>query len=118
MNPERTREQIRQSMARVDELRGSFSPEGTQVRRKPRKLTTYGQKGGEGATRGRKATRYNFDFPDGSRGVKKSFFIQDETALVGVYQHDGVWHAAGVWRHGEPTDWLRRNYTFIEATRA
>lgn len=84
-----TRERIVAGMARVDEIR---SRRGMRAI----KTTTYGQKGGEGPNRGRKATTYTATAPDGTMLTKRSYQIDAPTAYLGAYQHQGVWHAAGI----------------------
>jgi len=60
------------------------------------KETTYGQKGGEGPNKGRKATTYRAILPDGSVVEKKSFFESGPTALMAIYQHEEKWYVANV----------------------
>lgn len=56
-----------------------------------------GCKGGISATAGRKATRYRGDFPDGTPFTKTSFHENTAVAWAGVYSHNGIWYAAGMW---------------------
>lgn len=59
------------------------------------KTTTYGEKGGEGPTRGKKATTYIVTFPDGTTMKKRDFF--PPVHPVGyAYCHDGKWYVAAV----------------------
>lgn len=65
------------------------------MRRTGRKETTYGQKGGEGPTRGKKATTYVVTLPDGST-TKKRDFNPPHNPVGYSYQHDGKWYVAAV----------------------
>jgi hypothetical protein len=69
--------------------------------------TTYGQKGGEGPTRGRKATFYLVALPNGTT-QKKRTFSQPVEPCGFAYQHDGKWFVAGVC---EDTDPRMQHYT-------
>lgn len=59
-------------------------------------MSGYGKKGGTSKNAGKKATTYTATAPDGTVLTKKSFEFQCEDAFIGAYQHQGVWHAAGV----------------------
>jgi len=83
------------------------------------KTTTYGQKGGEGPTRGRKATTYTATAPDGSVLTKRSYFTSADTAVMGAYEHEGKWYAASVHADQEAMKAARcDHYTKLEARRA
>lgn len=62
-------------------------------------MSTFGQKGGEGPTRGKKATTYVFLFPDGTWGRKRSFQVNAEHGFVSCYKHEGKWYASGVYTY-------------------
>lgn len=73
-----------------------------------RKLTTYGQKGGEGPTRGKKAVTYIVTLPDGTTAQKRDF--NPPVSPVGyAYQHEGVWHVAAIAEANDPL--FGRSYT-------
>jgi hypothetical protein len=79
------------------------------MRRRARKETTYGQKGGEGPTRGKTATNYIVTLPDGSTAKKRIFF--PPTDPVGyAYQHDGKWYISTVAERTDPRFTGRDNY--------
>jgi hypothetical protein len=67
------------------------------------KVTTYGQRGGEGPTRGKTAAIYLVTFPDGTTATKRSFQVHDDHAWAGIYQHEGKWYVAGI--RAESADW-------------
>lgn len=60
------------------------------------KSTTYGQKGGEGPTRGRKAAVYDVILPTDEIVEKKTFFPPEGEARGYGYQHDGKWFVAAI----------------------
>jgi hypothetical protein len=65
------------------------------MRRRGRKETTYGQKGGEGPTRGKKSTLYEVTFPGGGQHNKRVFKkLKNPTGYA--YMHDGKWYVATV----------------------
>jgi hypothetical protein len=65
-----------------------------------RRTTTYGQKGGEGPTRGKTAVTYVVTLPDGTTAKKRDF--NPPASPTGyAYQHDGIWYVAGI---SEPND--------------
>lgn len=49
-----------------------------------------------GPTSGKKATHYVANAPDGTVIHKKSFKVHSDVAVMGLYQHNGKWYAAGV----------------------
>lgn len=57
--------------------------------------TTYGQKGGEGPNRGKKATTYIVTLPDGSTAQKRDFNPPVNPAGY-AYQHQGMWYVAAI----------------------
>jgi hypothetical protein len=71
--------------------------------------TTYGQKGGEGPTRGRKAITYEGVFPTGERFTKRSFDVNESTAVVYAFtllsssgkRKAGDWYPASVCAAGD-----------------
>lgn len=69
-------------------------------------MSSYGKRGGEGPTRGQKASTYSFTFPDGTTGKKRSFHVHDEKATVAVYQHEGKWYAAGIVPSNDIPAWV------------
>jgi hypothetical protein len=60
--------------------------------------STYGKKGQAGPTRGRQASTYRAQLPDGTVVTKRSFHIQTDKALLGCYQirGEGKWFVSGV----------------------
>jgi len=75
---------------------------------------TYGQRGGVGATRGKKASTYEATLPDGTVVQKKSFHVDTPAAWMSTYQTtDNKWHAGGI--YAETKGW--ENYRFVEARR-
>lgn len=58
-------------------------------------MSSYGKKGGEGPTRGRKATTYIVTLPDGSVQKKRAFYEMEEPTGY-AYQVDGRWQVAGI----------------------
>lgn len=63
----------------------------------------YGCKGGASPTKGKKATTYEVELPDGSKARKRSMTIDQPTAIAMVYEHQGTWYISGI--VGEPKDW-------------
>jgi hypothetical protein len=57
---------------------------------------TYGRKGGEGPTAGKKASTYRVRFPDGTAAEKRVFHAIAPEATAYIYEHKGVWYCAGV----------------------
>lgn len=75
---------------------------------------TFGQRGGVGANRGRKAVLYEATLPDGTVIRKKSFQVDQEVAYLSTFQtSDDKWHPAGI--YSEVRGW--ENYKFVEARR-
>lgn len=58
---------------------------------------TYGRKGGEGPTAGKKAATYRVRFPDGTSAEKRVFHAIQPQATAFIYEHDGKWYCAGVY---------------------
>lgn len=58
------------------------------------KTTTYGQKGGEGPTKGLKATTYSITTPDGKCHRKRTFSTNNAIAVAECYEHAGTWYIA------------------------
>jgi hypothetical protein len=73
-----------------------------------RRRTTYGQKGGQGPTAGRKAVTYRATLPDGSVATKRSFHVDSAEAHLGCYQHDGKWYVSAV--VASPQPWPRQQF--------
>lgn len=73
--------------------------------------TTYGQKGGEGPTRGKRATTYTATAPDGTTLRTRAMFIPGTApttdAVMLAYEHRGTWYPNGVWAAGSLPDWAR-----------
>jgi hypothetical protein len=68
----------------------------------------YGQRGGDGPTRGKKATTYVVTLPDGSVASKRDFNPPVNPTGY-AYQHEGRWYVAAI---AEPDDArLKRSYT-------
>jgi len=61
-----------------------------------RRGTIYGQKGGEGPTRGKKATTYVVALPDGTTARKRAYSPPTGTAVGYAYQHEGKWFVAAI----------------------
>lgn len=57
--------------------------------------TTYGQKGGQGPTRGRKSAAYTVRLPDGTVTLKRTFHSMT-TPTGYAYEHGGKWYVAAV----------------------
>ncbi len=86
------------------------SPEGGQFCSR----TTYGQKGGEGATKGKKATTYEATLPDGTKITKRGFIATgDEAWIAYYYDRDGKVRASAV--RAKPEQW--GNQQWVKATR-
>lgn len=66
-------------------------------------MARYGQKGGDGPTRGKKATTYLVTLPCGAQ-VKKRTFDAPSVPTGYAYQHQGVWYLAAVSEPGQFTD--------------
>jgi hypothetical protein len=78
------------------------------------KSTTYGQKGGEGITRGRKAAVYDVILPTDEIVEKKTFFPPDGEARGYGYQHQGQWKVVAI---DGPNSERFAHYTQMLATR-
>jgi hypothetical protein len=78
------------------------------------KSTTYGQKGGEGATRGRKAAVYDVILPTDEIVEKKTFFPPEGEACGYGYQHQGIWRVAAI---DKPSSERFSHYTQMPAKR-
>ena len=109
---EEIRAEIAASMARVNAIRARRGHEietaldaipDTHIRRH-----TYGQRGGDGPNTGKKASKYQGTLPDGRVVTKRSFNIHTETALLRVYQHQGVWECCGPF--ADKTSWPDGTY--------
>jgi hypothetical protein len=61
-----------------------------------RRMTTYGQKDGEGPNTGKKASTYRFTMPDGTVTTKRSFKVDSPVAYALVYQHQGKWYVSAI----------------------
>lgn len=59
-------------------------------------MTSYGRKGGDGPTRGKKATTYLVTLPDGTTAKKRDFSPPAADAVGYAYQHEGKWYVAAV----------------------
>ena len=59
-------------------------------------MSNYGKRGGTSVNAGKKGTTYTATAPDGTILTKRSFQYHSERAYIAAYQHEGVWHAAGV----------------------
>lgn len=71
------------------------------------KRTSYGQRGGEGPTRGKKSVTYTVTLPDSTVVTKRAF--GNFTQPTGyAYQLDGKWHVAGI---NEKDAWHLMHYT-------
>ena len=60
-------------------------------------MSSYGKRGGTGATAGRTATIYLVGLPDGTEVKKRSFFLTAPTLYAGIYKIDGAWKAGGLY---------------------
>lgn len=69
------------------------------------------KKYGVGVTAGKKASTYEAIAPDGTKLKKKSFFIHNDTALMGAFEHNGSWMASGITL--EKQNWI--NQIFLPA---
>jgi hypothetical protein len=79
----------------------------------------YGQKNGDGPTRGKIAATYEAIAPDGV-ALRKRIFYGDtigDAGVMAIYQHDGKWHAASIDRADgdKVTAWT--HYRWIPARR-
>lgn len=59
-------------------------------------MTTYGRKGGEGPTRGRKLVRYEAIGPDGETYRAATYYPPTGAAFLMMYKLEGVWYTAGL----------------------
>jgi len=76
---------------------------------------TYGQRGGVGATRGRKSVLYEATLPNGKVVRKRSFFVDQEVAFLGTFQvSGGEWQPGGIFAEVKKMGDL---YRFVEARR-
>jgi hypothetical protein len=66
------------------------------------KQTTYGQKGGQGPTRGLTATNWLVTLPDGRTVPKRTFGTVPQVPTGYAYKHDGQWYLAGVSEPNNP----------------
>ena len=71
------------------------------------------KKKGTLATAGRTATFYEATAPDGTRLVKRTFNIGDDTALIAAFLSEGKWIASAV--VAEVQDW--ETQVFLPAKR-
>ena len=71
------------------------------------------KKAGILATAGRKATYYEATAPDGTRLVKRTFYIMDDKALIAAFLSEGKWIASAVVT--EVQDW--ETQVFLPAKR-
>ena len=67
------------------------------MRRRRFKTTTYGQRGGEGPNKGKKATTWKVELPDGTIAKKRSMNVgPDEDAWGLCSEYQGVWYLDGI----------------------
>lgn len=78
-------------------------------------MSDYGKKGGTGPTAGRALVRFSFTMPDGSAGVKGTYWPPAGEAVAYVYEHEGKWHVAGV---GPPGRYAQGVYREVPASKA
>jgi hypothetical protein len=78
------------------------------------KTTTYGQKGGEGPTRGRKIAVYDVILPTDEIVEKRTFCPPEGEACGYGYQHQGQWFVAAI---DAPGSKRFAHYTSMPATR-
>lgn len=76
-------------------------------------MNAYGKRGGTSAVAGKKAVIYEATLPDGQVVRKRSFYVNQESAVLGCYQHDGKWYASGI--VDSPKAW--GGQSFVEAKR-
>lgn len=109
-------------MARVDAIRRKRTPAqvGAEIEAQldaipdiHERRHTYGQLGGEGPTRGKKASTYEGFTSDNEKITKRSFRVHTPTAFIAIYKHGGKWQASGV--RETPEDWGTQ--IWIPATR-
>lgn len=60
----------------------------------------FGQKGGDGPNKGKRATYYSVAMPDGTVEIVRSFTVNGETVIATGFMHNGKRHVC-VWP-GEP----------------
>lgn len=78
-------------------------------------MSTYGRRGGDGPTAGKKASTYTAILPDGRKARKRSYDVHTDEAIMMVYQdRQSAWHVAAVKPLG--TVWAS-DYTPLSARR-
>ena len=90
-----------------------------QITRYERSLrrTTYGQKGGDGPTQGRKASVYTTTDPTGKVVTVRSFKTHTDNAVIAFYFHRDCgnghpegWYPNGAWPADDLPEWVRDRY--------
>lgn len=69
------------------------------------KETTYGQRGGQGPTAGKKSVLYRVLLPDGSSATKRSFADHGLFAQARAFRSKSGKIIAGVWPLGAGVPW-------------
>jgi len=82
-----------------------------------RRGINYGQKGGEGKTRGRKASVYQGVLPNGTKVTVKSMLRHTDNAVIAWYEHEGVQYPNGAWDADDLPDWIVARKRYVPATR-
>lgn len=87
-------------------------------------MTSYGQKGGDGPTAGKKAAKYDVTLPNGRTKRKSSFKVYESQAIAVCYLAKGEWHVNTIISMTEETpDWVKNGgpnnqpYTLITVTK-
>ena len=65
-------------------------------------MTTFGRRGGEGPTLGKKKRTYTATAPDGTKLRLGSYFIDGDKVFMAMYKVADVWYAHGVEVEGGP----------------
>lgn len=79
--------------------------------------TRYGQRGGDGPTAGKKATKFSCTGPTGQKQSKRVFNAENYEQPVSIwYEHAGTWYLNTVLDKNNLPDWAK-NYTIGEAVR-
>lgn len=87
-------------------------------------MSTYGRKGGDGPTAGKKRALYEVVLPDGTNIQKPSFKVTDEKAIAVCYEHKNAWFVSAIVSPNAIPDWVKaggyggKPYTLINVTRS
>lgn len=81
------------------------------------KRTTYGEKGGEGPTRGQTASVYELIAPDGSVHRKRSFHVHSDDVIGIGYTHQGKWYPNTVFDRSNIPEWGNEPEKWVPARR-